>query len=187
MDRRRTPNAESSRRTAVSTQRRLKRQREELLAKKKSLETALGEVNRDLDEVQHLKRATRSQKLLTLRPECNTVHCIPMDSEAVEGRLITEEAKLAMISNMRAVRAEHQHRSAQDQAQMLPQPQPIVFSNDVVQPASWYGFCLDWMGSGVGGAERLATQPSSSRKQPKGKLRVPGIAKRRSPRKAGMR
>ena len=148
------------RRHAVSESRALKRQRESLEAKRAALEQSLKEINANLEEVDNKKRRTRSQSLLKFEDSKNVVYTVPMDSVTVESRLMTAEAKKAIIANMRAAAGV-----------VAPQPQPspqqdeeaagtisqqrvayVEVSDAVVEPSSWLdcgglGWCVASEGS----------------------------------------
>lgn len=184
MDRRGTLHAvyhePALRRHAVSESRALKRQRETLEAKKAELEKSLAAVKDSIKEVDSKKRRTRSHSLLTFEDSKNVVYTVPMDAENVKSRLMTDEAKRAIIANMRAAVRERDSPPAPPVTAPQPQPSPqeeehesaleskdsnVVTGSEnpdaTVQPSSW----LDCGGLGwfVGSSEGADAQAQGAK------------------------
>lgn len=88
----------------VFSRRAIKRQRDKLEEKQRTLLKALTEVNSSLEMVHDMKRRTRAgAKLARFDPDENQVFAIAMDRETVLSRLMTPEAKRAIARNMRRV------------------------------------------------------------------------------------
>ena len=64
------------------------------------MEKSLAAVKDSIKEVDSKKRRTRSHSLLTFEDSKNVVYTVPMDAENVKSRLMTDEAKRAIIANM---------------------------------------------------------------------------------------
>ena len=99
MDRRATSALSEARQAQVNTNRQLKRQRAELEASKQALKAQLANVEKNLEAVHDRKR--RSQRLAVFQPAHNEVFEIPMGADDVEGRLISDETKRALLRNAR--------------------------------------------------------------------------------------
>ena len=102
---------ESHKKHAVFESRAIKRHRESLEHKKKALQVALAEVESNLVVVDDIKKRSRSRgKLLSFGQ--NKMFSIPMDEEAVEGRLMTPEMKKDIRRNMMEAQQEAEAEEA---------------------------------------------------------------------------
>ena len=124
----------AQRERAVFNSRAIKRQRDQLEQKKRTLLKSLAEVDENLAMVQDMKQNTRSGRLLRFGE--NRVFSISMEKDVVESRLMTPEAKRAIMQNVRQAALEEQEELTSTNAAVDVTDQPTSPSGSAPAPSS---------------------------------------------------